>query len=181
MSNNFGKNLRQICRTSEKVNLYKKAYVELYELIKVLSIEEQKKIPMYFITYIKNNMDTEYTFYFNKSKGILEQDYSLEIKALIVKMYEKYLAPKEQKEFWNNYDRICLNIVEDEKKSKYNVDVFKNVNIDTNVIKNDNPDNIIKVETITENTDSDRLPIPKQQENIFKKVFNRIMNFFHIK
>ena len=153
--------------TNEKIDLYRKAYVELYELIKILSLEEQEKIPIYFITYIKDNMDTEYTFYFNKSKGLLEQDYSLETKALIVKMYEKYLAPNEEKEFWNNYDRICLNMIEDKKKQKYNVNVFENVTSNTNVIKNDN-------------IDTNRLPIQVKQENIFKRLFNRIMKFFHI-
>lgn len=85
--------------TNEKSILYQKAYVELYELIKILSKTQQSKIPKDFIEYINNNKDNNYTFTIDNSKGILEQEYMTETKALIVKLYEKYLAPEDEKEF----------------------------------------------------------------------------------
>ena len=45
---------------------FQKAYVELYEIIKVLPNEEQKKIPKLFLKNLKNNMDKEYKFILNK-------------------------------------------------------------------------------------------------------------------
>lgn len=110
--------------TKEKSALYKKAYVELYEMIKFLSDEEREKIPRYFIEYIHNNMDVNYTFNIDNTKGLLEQKYMVETKALIVKIYEKYFADESETEFWNKYHRICFNMIEEEKKVKYDSDNF---------------------------------------------------------
>ena len=99
---------------------YQKAYVELYEIIKVLPEEEQKKIPKLVLKNLKDNMDKEYKFILNKDSDILNQKYRIETKALFVELYEKYLAPKEDGEFWNEYDKICNNMIEEEKRIKYN-------------------------------------------------------------
>ena len=51
----------------------------------------------------------------------------VETKALIVKLYEKYFAPESEAEFWKKYHRICFNMIEKEKKKKYNSNnIFKN-------------------------------------------------------
>ena len=104
--------------TKEKRLLYQKAYVELYEMIKMLSDEERMKIPEYFIEYLNSNMDTNYKFSLDTEKGLLEQDYMVETKALIVKLYEKYYAPESEKEFWNEYHKLCFNMIEEQKKKK---------------------------------------------------------------
>ena len=72
-------------------------------------------------------MDKEYKFILNKDNDLLNQNYRIETKALFVELYEKYLAPKEDGEFWNKYDKICNNMIEEEKRIKYNSDnIFKN-------------------------------------------------------
>ncbi len=109
--------------TKEKALLYKKAYVELYEFINMLSNEEREKIPKYFIDFIRNNMDTSYTFHIDATKELLEQDYMVETKALIVRMYEEYFAPKSETDFWNNYRRICSNMIKEEKKRENIINV----------------------------------------------------------
>lgn len=48
--------------TNEKNIQYKKAYVELNEILKVLSKEQKEKIPKNFINNISNNMDKNYKF-----------------------------------------------------------------------------------------------------------------------
>ena len=102
------------------MNNYAKAYVELYEIIKNLTLEDQNKIPKEFINFIKDNMDKNYSFVFDNRKKILEQDIKVETKALLVKIYEKYLSKPEEKEFWKQYDRDCLKIEEDKKIKNYN-------------------------------------------------------------
>lgn len=152
--------------TKEKSLAYKKAYVELYELIKLLTKQEQEKIPNDFIEYIINNKDTEYRFIIDKSKGILEQDYITETKALIVKMYEKYLAPEEENEFWKRYDRICLNMIEQDKENKFNSnDIFKN----EKPIKNEKKQ--------CEFTIINNLPVEVKKENIIEKLINLVKKF----
>ena len=90
----------------EKKILYKKAYVELLELIKNLSKQEQNKIPKQIIDYLEKNKDTNYIFRIDENKEILEQEYMVETKALIVKLYEKFLVLENEKELWKKYDII---------------------------------------------------------------------------
>lgn len=153
--------------TEEKRRLYNKAYVELYEMIKLLSDEERNKIPDQFVNYICDNMDTNYHFYIDDTKGLLEQEYMVETKALIVKLYEKYFASESEAEFWNKYHKICFNIIEEEKKKKYSLN---------NVFKNQKIENIEKSnDKIVRNDES----LIKYKESIFSKILNKIKNIFY--
>ena len=143
---------------------FQKAYVELYEIIKVLPNEEQKKIPKLFLKNLKNNMDKEYKFILNKDGDILNQNYRIETKALFIELYEKYLVPKEDWDFWNKYDKICDNMIEEEKRIKYDTEnIFKNRKLE-------------REDSIANNN----LPIEIKDKNIFikfldfmKKIFKR--------
>ena len=103
---------------------YKKAYAELYEIIKALTEEERKKIPESYIEFVKDNMDNEYSFTFDKDKSLLEQDIKKETKALLVNLYKTYIANEDEKEYWNKYDSDCFERIEEEKRNKYNPDIF---------------------------------------------------------
>lgn len=118
--------------TKEKELIYAKAYVELYELIKLLSKEQRNQIPENFISNIYNKMNKDYLFSIDSSKDLIDQDYMLETKALIVKMYEKYLSEDDEKEFWSKYDKICYDLKEKEKNKKYN-----NLNFKDNILRKD--------------------------------------------
>ena len=97
--------------TSEKELLYKKSYVELYETFKFLSEKEKNKIPLNLIANIEKKMDKNYLFKINKNKSIFEQNYMDETKALLVEIYERYFASINEKEFWNKYDNICMQLI----------------------------------------------------------------------
>lgn len=98
---------------------YKKAYTELNEIIKELSKSEIEKIPSDLIKNIEENMDKEYVWEYDKSKELLKQNLMPETKALIVEIYEKYLCPDDEKVFWKEYDKICINKIEEQKKEIY--------------------------------------------------------------
>ena len=153
--------------TKEKRLLYQKAYVELYEMIKHLSDEEREKIPEYFIEYLDSNMDTNYKFSLDTEKGLLEQDYMVETKALIVKLYEKFYAPESEKEFWNEYHKLCFNMIEEQKKRKNSSDI------------------IFKQDIATENQPIEPVPQEKAlaqvKHGFFAKFVNRIKEIFHLK
>lgn len=105
---------------------YKRAYTELNEIIKELSKEELEKIPNELIRNIETNIDKEYKWEYDKSKTLLDQDLMPETKALIVEIYEKYLCPENEKEFWKEYDKICINKIEEQKKAMYDgKDIFR--------------------------------------------------------
>lgn len=106
-------------------NEYAKAYMELYEIIKNLSLKDQNKIPKEFINFLKDNMDTNYSFIFDYKKDLLEQEIKVETKALLVKLYENYLAKPEEKNFWSQYDNDCLKIEENKKSNDEYDDIYK--------------------------------------------------------
>lgn len=103
---------------------YKRAYTELNEIIKELSKAELEKIPSELIRNIEINKDKEYKWEYDKSKALLDQDLMPETKALIVEIYEKYLCTENEKEFWKEYDKICINKIEEQKKVMYK---YKNI------------------------------------------------------
>ena len=106
--------------TKEKTLQYQKAYVELNEILKSLSEEENSKNPKMFKDNLVKNMDKSYKFELDSSKGIFEQKLMVETEALLVEIYERYLASAKEKEVWEKYDKICLNRIEQNKKEKYN-------------------------------------------------------------
>ncbi len=152
--------------TKEKDIRYKKAYTELNEIFKVLDKEQKSKIPDIFINNIINNMDKEYKFIFDNSKGIFEQDLMIETQALLVEIYERYLAPTEEKELWQKYDRFCLNKIEEKKKENYK-DIFSNDKTTINT-QNDNIQNNLNI-------------IPVKNESKISKILKFIKNIFNKK
>ncbi len=146
----------------------KKAYVELNEIIKRMSLEEKQKIPTIFIKNLNSKMDKSYKFVIDDKKGILEQNFKVETKALLVELYEKYLALDEEKELWEKYDKICLNLIEEDKKEKYNPNkIFTN--------KNQKINNVVKNEGI-----NDKLPMEIKDKSIFTKFIQILKKIFHI-
>ncbi len=144
--------------------------MELYEIIKALSKEEKEKIPKAFLENLKDNMDKEYKFTLNKEKSILDQQYKVETKALFVELYERYLATGEEKQFWDKYDKICLNMIEEEKQRKYDTEnIFNNRKLE-------------KEESIVNGIENNNnnLPIELKEENILIKFVKFIKKLFHI-
>ena len=146
--------------TTEKSIRYKKAYTELNDILKRLDKKQIEKIPKSFINNISKNMDNDYKFEFDISKGIFEQNLMVETEALLVEIYERYLSPVEEKEMWQKYDRYCLNKIEKDKKTRYNNNVFEKKEYN----------NIEKNTTI--------IPIKKENKNILKRFLNYIRSIF---
>lgn len=146
-----------------KKALYKKAYKELYEVIKQLSKNEIEKLPNDFIMSIHENMDTDYEFIYDESVGILEQNFMVETKALIIEMYRRFLVEDSDKKYWEEYDKKCLNIIEEEKRKKYDPDkIFEN----TKKEENDVPEEKVEVALI------------RIEESFFKRILNKILRIF---
>lgn len=143
-------------QTKEK--RYKMAYVELNEIIKHLSEDEQLKIPETFKKNLLKEMDKEYKFIFDNQKGLLGQTYMNETKALYIKLYKQYLAT--EKDVWKKYDNICHSIIENEKRKKY----------DSN--------NIFKTHIEEFKSEGQTKAMVKLEEkNIIKKIISKIKKF----
>lgn len=150
--------------TNEKTLLYKQAHVELYEIIKHLTKNEKDKIPKSFINNLALNVDNNYIFKYEPSKSIIEQDLKTETKALLVQMYIRYLAPKEDQEFWKKYNRACLNKVEQEKSKNYTYeDLFiNNKELSKKIVEPSTNDN----------------DLIKYKQSLFKRLWNKLLSIF---
>lgn len=146
-----------------KKNLYRKAYKELYEVIKKLSKQEIEKLPNDFIMNIHENMDTDYEFVYDETVGILEQNFMIETKALIIEMYKRFLIEDSQNEYWKSYDKKCFNIIEEEKRKRYNPNnIFENT----------------KKEEINLQNRNMEITLVKVEESFLKKILNKIVKIF---
>lgn len=108
-----------------KENL-RKAYKELYEIIKKFSQEDKNKIPNDFILSIKQEMDKDYEVELDFTKDLSEQNIMAETKAMLVNLYKMYFANEEEKIFFQKYDKLCFEKVEKQKREKYDPNaIFK--------------------------------------------------------
>ena len=77
---------------------YKKAYVEVLEIIRHFSKEEYSKIPTEKIKFYEQNKDMEYAYKINPKKHLSEQNISREANAILITLFRDYFATKSQKE-----------------------------------------------------------------------------------
>jgi len=148
-----------------KKNLYKRAYKELYEVIKRLSKVELEKLPNEFIMNVHERMDTDYVFIYNESVGLLEQDFMIETKALIVEMYRRFFLNEFEDEYWKKYDQKCLSLIEEEKRRKYNPnDIFE--------------ENRVKKTPEKNNIDDANVSVVKVEGGFFRKMLSFIKGIF---
>lgn len=140
---------------------YPKAYVEVLEIINSLSAEEYSKIPEEEIEFFERNKDENYSFTFDETKSLNEQDFSSEAKAIIVLLFQKYFATEEENERINNLLDENEKIHQEELREKYN------------------PDNLFKKEeAIKEEIIEEKLPAEIKKESFIQRVINKIKNLF---
>lgn len=140
---------------------YKNAYTEVYEILEQLDEEEYNKIPSEVITAIKENRNTEYEFELDEELELKEQELLPETKAILFNLFRDYLSTAEQKE------KIIKMQVEERRKNEqnkseqYNSDLFASKK---------------KVQDIRE----EHTELIEYKENILKRIFNKIRQFFHV-
>ena len=145
-------------------NKYAIAYSEVLEILKHIPLEDYNKIPKTKIELFKTNADNEYTFNYDPSKTLEEQNVSNITKGIIILLFRDYWATEIQRNkiiAKQNYDRMKL------EEKKYNPD-----NIFINHYKNPFTDN-------TENNQELAL-IKTNNMNWYKKIWKLIKDFCRI-
>ena len=97
--------------------MFKKAYVELLEIINHLPHEQKILIPEKLISEIEKQKDNIYVFKYDFSKTLLEQNLMTETKSLLLQIYIKYICDNNLKKFWDKYNQLCLISINEEKKA----------------------------------------------------------------
>lgn len=140
---------------------YANAYSEVVEILKHISEEDYNKIPKDKLEFYKTNANKNYVFTYNPSKKLSEQNVSKIAKGIIALLFRDYWATEAQREkiiAKQNYDRQKL---EEEKREKYNVNVFKDIE-----------------EKTIEYKEEKELAVIPYKESVFKKFINFVKRIF---
>ena len=140
---------------------YKNAYTEVYEIIEQLNEEEYNKIPSEVIKAIEENRNAEYEFELDEDIELKDQELLPETKAILFNLFRDYLSTPEQKEKIIKMQAEERIKNEQKKQEQYNSDIFANKQ---------------KKQTIKE----EHTELIEYKENIFKRIFNKIRQFFHV-
>lgn len=136
------------------------AYAEVYKILQLLNEEEYNKIPLEIIETIASNKNEEYKYELDEELELKEQNMLLETKAILFNLFRDYLATPEQKAKIIKMQNEERQKNELEKQQNYNVNVFEN--------NTKRPQQFEKEST----------ELIEYKENIFKKILNKIKNFF---
>lgn len=149
---------------------YRIAISETLHYLKGVRQDDINKIPNKFMTFLKDNASQSYECDFDYTRPLKELNLKNETRGLIAMICLNYWCETEEKK-----DSFIEHLNENE--IQYQEELRKKHNID-DIFKKREPD--LKVEPITKKTDTNRLLIQVKQENIFKRVLNYIIKFFHI-
>jgi len=141
---------------------YANAYSEVLGILKFISKEDYEKIPNSKIELFETNQNKEYIFEYNPNKTLEEQNVSKRAKAIIGLLFRDYWATDEQKEKIirkQNYDR---QILEEQKKSMYDVE---------NIFKKKSYTNETEVEEVKE-------MVVYKEQRWYHKLFAKILKIF---
>ncbi|MCI9177128.1 MAG: hypothetical protein HFJ28_00710 [Clostridia bacterium] len=142
---------------------YANAYVEVLEILKYIPVEDYNKIPKNKIELFETNANNGYTFKYDISKTLDEQNVSKITKGIIAILFRDYWATESQREKIINKQNYNRMMIEKEKQEKYK------------------PNGIFKQELINENSvNIEDTSIIEYKESLFLKILNKIKRILYI-
>lgn len=142
-------------------NLYKNAFKQVYEILQNTDTELVEKIPIKFIEFLQNNMNTDYQTNIDNNIDIDKQVLLPETEDILALIYRSYWATDEEKQEFSDKDKLELEKIEENKKSQYKdiTEIFE---------KRKNINNVT--------LDNSLMVIPK--ENFIQKLLKKLFKFF---
>lgn len=142
---------------------YPKAYTEVLEILKYMPKDDVEKIPKKMLDLFEYKKDTNYHFTIEENQDFSKLEILDETEAIMVNIFKDYWATPEQKAKIKAKMQYDIRIIEEEKKAKYNGDIFK---------INENKE-IKKI--------SNNLPIEIKEEKFYEKIIKFFKKIFNIK
>lgn len=106
---------------------YSKCLVQVDEILNYLNLEELKKIPENVRKTIKDNKDKNYTWKYDVSKKLEEQNLNRKSIAILSYLNMEYLLNDEQRKLMEQIHRVNEQKQEEEKRKQYNPkNIFEN-------------------------------------------------------
>lgn len=143
---------------------YANAYTEVLEILKYISQEDYNKIPNEKIELFKTNCNKNYTFHYDITKTLNEQNVSKKAKVIIAILFRDYWATDIQRRKIKAKEEYDKQIKEKETKEKHN-------------------ENSLLAKELNENKDDTKnhTEIMIYKESLIKKIINRILKWFKLK
>lgn len=160
-----------------EMEMYKRAYKELYVILTHTDGEVTTKIPEKFMELVKMKMSEEYDFKIDESKQLSDQILLDETRHLLSIVRKNYLNPEVAKEVTQAIEEV----IEEEKASN-------EVKIDKPQIVEDVPD-VKTIEAIMDDTAEKKLLVEEigeasqelivvKPKNIFVRLFEKLKSIF---
>lgn len=148
-----------------------KRLVEVNTILNLLSEEYYNKIPQDIIQAIQDNMDKNYTWDYDETKELKDQDLSRDTIAMLSYINMEYLLNEKQKDYMENLHKV------NEQKQREIEYSNENGYDYSDLFKRNNK---------TQQTESDvteekqETALIEYKESIFKRFINNIKSFFGI-
>ena len=139
------------------------AYSEVYEILNLIRKEYKDKIPTELLQIIYEEMNKDYKPNINIKIPLKEQNIHQKTYDILGMLQLNYWCKNE-----NEKKELLKKFSENDKKRE------------EEIYEKYNPSNIFK-KTSTDEEDKQTTDLIEYKESAFKKILNRILNFFHIK
>ena len=154
---------------------YANAYTEVLDILKYISKEDYEKIPKSKIKVFEENSNKNYSFTYDESKTLEEQNVSEITKAIIAILFRDYWATKEQRYIIIKKQQE----IKDQKQKELMAKFEQNKNISEKDLKKVNVasdlDLDIDYEVLGKN-----VQLYKKEEGFFEKLVNKIKELLNI-
>lgn len=148
----------------KKIESYEEAYAEVIEVLNYIPLNEYKKIPKQYITFMEENSSENSSFVYNIALPFEKQNISDTAKNILGMIFRVFIIKQQKKEELNVKDKEIQKNEEIEKKMKYNPDnLFKNNNMNKEIKNSKEKNDFIEVK------DSLFMKIWKKIKRLFKK------------
>lgn len=144
-------------------NMDANVYSEVLGILNNLPQAALRNIPAEILENIRKNCNNEYIFKYDIYKSLNEQNVLEGTKTMIAILFRDYWATDEQKEKIFLKEKADRLKIEEEKKSKYNVD------------------DLFKKSKVIEETVEEKSLVELKKEPFYKIIFNKIKKILNIK
>lgn len=150
----------------EQYEIYQKAFKEFREIVRLLPINEYKKIPKSFISFIEENIDSNYKYTVEHVDDFQNQEMLEETRVLLSIVYRDFLSSDEEKK----------QIIESENEELLKEERMKQEKYDINSLFEKKASDKIKVqnEVLIE---KDLIVL---KEKWYQRLLNKIREFFKL-
>ena len=144
----------------EVSQVYKNAFTEVYTILDYIEDEDYKKIPQNVLDVIEENMNMDYEYEMNEDVDIYKQPMLPETRAILFNFYIDYWSSPEQSKKIKKIQSRELLLDDEQKKKKYNIDVFNSINVQNMLVEDE--------EALAQ----------RKQESFFMSIINKIKKIF---